>query len=135
MPSYKSQNGTFVLCTPKEAAERERHKAVLAEKARAQAAEQRVQAAAEGAAFAKLMRVQMYRMYGLSTTWDVFCALLIESFRHHGNSFILSGKQLAGVPGLSRANRKKILQQLERRGLIAVTRRPSKPPLIKVVAH
>ena len=80
-------------------------------------------------------RAQMVRMYGVSTTWDVFCALLIESFRHHGDSFVLLSKQLVGVPGLSRANRKKILQQLERRGLIAVTRRPSKPPLIKVVAH
>jgi hypothetical protein len=132
VPSYKIRNGTFVLCTPEEAAERERRKAVQVEVARAQAAKPRFQAAPDGMAFAKLMRGQVYRMYGLSTTWDVFCALLFESFRHHGRSFVLPIKQLTEVPGLSPKNLYRILQQLQRRGLITVIRRRPKPPIVIV---
>jgi hypothetical protein len=83
----------------------------------------------------KLMRVQIRRMHGVSTTWDVFSGLLFESFRHHGNSFVFPVKQLKGVPGLSQRNWNRILLQLERRGLITVTRRPPKPPLIKVLGR
>jgi hypothetical protein len=136
MPSYKIRNGTYALCTPEEEAERERKKAARAvAQAQEQAAEPRAQAASGGAPFAKLMRVQIRRMHGVSTTWDVFSGLLFESFRHHGNSFVLPVKQLKGVPGLSQTNWNRILLQLERRGLITVTRRPPKPPLIKVLSR
>jgi hypothetical protein len=135
MPSYKIRNGTFVPCTPEEKIERECKEAAAAARAQEQAAEPEAQTATGGAPFAKLMRVQIRRMHGVSTTWDVFSGLLFESFRHHGNSFILPVKQLEGVSGLSQRNWNRILLQLERRGLITVTRRPPKPPLIKVLGR
>ena len=94
--------------------------------------EPRGEPAPDRVTFAKLMRAQMLRMHGVSTTWDVFSGLLQESFRSHGNSFILPIKQLAEMPGMSLRNLHRILQELERRGLITVTRRPPKPPLVTV---
>jgi hypothetical protein len=127
--SYKIRNGTFVLCTPKEAAERERRKAALAETARAQAAEK---GAPDRITFAKLTRAQMVRMHGVSTTWDVLSGLLREDFRNHGHSFVLPIRQLREIPGMSPANLRKILRELERHGLITVTRKPPQPPLVTV---
>ena len=136
MPSYKIRNGTFVLCTPEEAAERERRKAALAETARAQTAEKKVRSVPDGVAFAKFMWMHANTLHNTtSAAKSLFHGLLFESFRNHGNSFVLPTKQLAGTQGLSRANCYRALQQLEQRGLITVTRRPPKPPLIKLLSQ
>jgi hypothetical protein len=127
--AVKIRDGKLIPLTPEEEVERERRKAAAAAQQRERRGEQ---AALDRATFVKLTHAQMVRMHGVSTTWDVLSGLLRENFRSHGNSFILPIKQLAEIPGMSPRNLHRILQELERRGVIMVRRRPPKPPTVTV---
>ena len=126
--AVKICDGKLITLTPEEEVGRERRKAAAATNQR----ERRGEPALDRVTFVKLTRAQMLRMHGVSTTWDVLSGLLQENFRSHGNRFILPTKQLREIPGMSLRNLHRILQELERRGLITVTRRPPKPPLVTV---
>jgi hypothetical protein len=67
------------------------------------------------------------------TRASLFLILQFESLRHFGKPFILPTDKLITESGLGRRNLGRILTQLESRGLISITRRPSKPPLITVL--
>jgi hypothetical protein len=63
----------------------------------------------------------------------LYVILAREQRRHYGRAFILPTGALTTLKGLSRTNLWRIMLQLERHGLIAAARRPSKPPLITVL--
>jgi hypothetical protein len=64
-------------------------------------------------------------------TWCVACHLLHLDWKHHGKPFKLPNGMLK-YDGISRQSKWRALPDLERRGLIAVQRRPSKSPIINV---
>ena len=67
--------------------------------------------------------------------WPLFTILLFENFRQRGQPFILPTRQLNTVKGLSPANLRRALAQLEGCGLISVRRNPPQPPLITVLSY
>src|SRR5262245_10685455 len=65
--------------------------------------------------------------------WPLFVILLLERLRAGGKAFILPARQLYTVRGLSPANLRRALHQLEGCGLISVVCHPPQPPLITVL--
>jgi hypothetical protein len=62
----------------------------------------------------------------------LYTILAREHRRHRGKPFILPTDALTTVKGLSRRNLHRILIRMESCGLIAIGRRPPKPPIIAV---
>jgi hypothetical protein len=84
--------------------------------------------------YVKLHRVQTAQLRKLGpVAFELFALLLEESFEHRGKPFEFPATQLTALPGLSRANLHRALQQLQQSGLVSVTPRPpNRPPLISV---
>jgi hypothetical protein len=63
---------------------------------------------------------------------QLFLILLRENLRHHGRPFVLPSDKLVVTPGLSRNRLRLMLRQLELAGLVLITNRPRKSPVIRV---
>jgi hypothetical protein len=65
-------------------------------------------------------------------TWLVACHLVHLHWKNHGKPFKLPNGMLR-YDGISRQSKWRALVDLERRGLIAIERRPSRSPIVRIV--
>jgi hypothetical protein len=83
--------------------------------------------------FVKVHDAQIERLLEIEPkATQLFLILLRENRRHHGRPFVLPSDELVALPGLSRNRLRLMLGQLERAGLVLVTPRHKRPPLVQV---
>ena len=130
--SYKFVGGQFAERTAEELARLEELKAKQA--ARNPPAKKRMPRAEDY--FVRTTVSQAAKLLELEhVCWPLFTILLFEDFRVRGEAFTLPTGLLKAVKGLSPANLRRSLAQLEACGLISVVRNPPKPPLIKILSQ
>ena len=130
--SYKVVSGKLVERTAEELATLEQRKAEQAEREAKPKRVARMPPARERFVITTVSQAE--KLIGLEhVCWPLFTILLFESFRQRGKPFSLPTGKLDTVKGLSPRNLRRALAQLERCGLISVTRRPPKPPVIAVL--
>jgi len=130
--SYKFVGGKFVERTAEELARLERLKAEQAERERTSSVKKWIPRSTDW--FVKVTLTQADKLLQLDhVCWPLFTILLFENFRQRGKRFSLPTSKLNTVKGLSPRNLHRALNQLETCGLISVTHRPPKLPLIAVL--
>jgi hypothetical protein len=93
----------------------------------------RKRAARKRKEFVKLPAVWIDRLVGVGgKVYTVALHLLLLDFRNHGRPFPLPNDQLAAM-GVKRKTKHDALIQLEHRGLIRVTRRPKRSPIVRLL--
>jgi hypothetical protein len=84
--------------------------------------------------FARITVSQAEKLLGLNCMcWPLFTLLVFESLLARGKPFALPEDISDMTPGLSRANSRRALRQLEVHGLISIRRHTPKPSLITIL--
>ncbi len=126
--SYKLVGGKFVERTAEELARLEQLKAEQAKRAPAKKRITRTKSL-----FARVTVAHATKLIELDTVCCLLFVLLqLERYRVYRETFALPTHRLRSVKGLSPANLRRALHQLEKANLISVVREPPKPPLVTV---